>query len=123
MSFDITKPKADNRKQLRQVTDWVEDELPDALDDVTVMVNEMQCFEPNCPPLETVVTLLGAKSIVFKLFKPVAEVTQMEVVESTRAAISGETMAQHVGDAAAAGAMDDGGEEWVCGDADDMDDG
>ena len=53
--IDFTKPRADNRKFLREITTWVEDRLPDSMDDVTVMVNEMQCFEPGCPPLETVV--------------------------------------------------------------------
>ena len=66
--IDFTKPRADNRKFLREITTWVEDRLPDSMDDVTVMVNEMQCFEPGCPPLETVVTLLAGQSIVFKLW-------------------------------------------------------
>ena len=46
MSMDFTKPQANNRRFIKHVTDWVEDMLPDALDDYTVMVNEMKCFEP-----------------------------------------------------------------------------
>ncbi len=46
MSFDITRKRADNRRYLKMVTSWVEDGLPESMDDVTVMVNELQCFEP-----------------------------------------------------------------------------
>ena len=46
MAINFTQPRPNNRKYLKQVTSWVEDALPDSMDDVTVMVNEMQCFEP-----------------------------------------------------------------------------
>ena len=99
--IDFTKPRADNRKFLREITTWVEDRLPDSMDDVTVMVNEMQCFEPGCPPLETVVTLLAGQSIVFKIFKPVAEVVEGEIDPALQAALQG-TAQQHVQQPAAA---------------------
>ena len=69
------------------------------MDDVTVMVNEMQCFEPDCAPLETVVTLLGQNSIVFKIFKPVAEVLPADALSSLRSALSGNQTAQHLSSA------------------------
>ena len=91
----------DNRKFLRQVTSWVEDQLPDHMDDVTVMVNEMQCFEPGCAPLETVVTLLAGQSLVFKIFKPVAEVVPDDVSQALQSALQGAAQ-QHIQVAAAA---------------------
>ena len=99
--FDITKSKKDNRRFIKQVTTWVEDALPESIpDDVMVMVNEMQCFEPDCAPLETVVTLLGQQSIVFKIFKPVAEVLPDEAVHGLNVALqkasSGQAIPQHV---------------------------
>jgi len=118
MSIDFTQPRPDNRRFLKQVTGWVEDMLPDALDSATVMVNEMQCFEPvrapshlsrdvnlicahasvrwqGCAPLETVVTLLAQQSIVFKIFKPVAEVQPQDVSMALQNALAGQTM-QHM---------------------------
>jgi nitrate reductase delta subunit len=45
-------------------------------DDVTIMVSELACTLPGCPPLETVVAFWTEtdKRHHFKIFKPVAEV-------------------------------------------------
>jgi hypothetical protein len=46
-------------------------------DDETVMVSEIACAVPGCPPIETHIvfwTALGRHH--FKIFKPVAEVTE-----------------------------------------------
>lgn len=94
--INFQKPMPNNRKYLKQVTEWVEDALPDECDDITVMVNQMQCFEPDCAPLETVVTLLGPQSLVFKIFKPVAEVTPAEAVQGLRDVLAGNFQTQHL---------------------------
>ena len=43
---------------------------------VTVMVSELECRRPGCPPLETVVAFWDGEGSRrhFKVFKPVAEV-------------------------------------------------
>jgi nitrate reductase delta subunit len=45
-------------------------------DDVTILVSEIACAVPGCPPLETVVAFWTEtdKRHHFKIFKPVAEV-------------------------------------------------
>ena len=45
-------------------------------DEVTILVSEMACKLPGCPPLETHVLFLtsGGKRHHFKVFKPVGEV-------------------------------------------------
>lgn len=82
------------RPEIRRVQGWVEDALPESMEDCMVMVNEMQCFEPvrspptalqanvlpgvthqvsnchaqGCAPLETVVSILASpRSHVFKV--------------------------------------------------------
>ena len=97
-AFAFAAPRAD-KTHLRRVTGWVEDSIPDGMDEVTVMVNEMQCFEPDCAPLETVITLLGAaggKTIIFKIFKPAELVTPDEATAGLESALSGQQMAQHM---------------------------
>jgi hypothetical protein len=45
-------------------------------DDTTILVSQVSCRLPGCPPLETVVAFwTGDKRHQFKLFKPVAAVT------------------------------------------------
>jgi len=47
----------------------------------TVMITELQCSEPGCPPLETVVAVLeaGAPTRQFKVHKAIAEVTEQDL--------------------------------------------
>ena len=49
-------------------------------DDVAVMVTELACTEPGCPPRETVIALMypGAPA-QFKIHLPLAEVTAAHV--------------------------------------------
>lgn len=74
-----------------------------SLEEVMVSVNEMQCFEPGCAPLETVVSLIAPdqQSMVFKIFKPVAEVTPAEAVAALHQALSGVAVPQHLVEAQA----------------------
>ena len=89
--------RPDHKRQIKQVQAWVEDALPPHMEDVMVMVVEMQCFEPDCAPLETVITLLAnAKSIVFKIFKPVAEVTPADAHTGLQVVLSGATVPEHM---------------------------
>jgi hypothetical protein len=47
-----------------------------------------------------VVSLLGQQSIVFKIFKPIQEVSPAEVLEAVQSALAGDTGAQHLVDQA-----------------------
>jgi len=97
MAINFTQPQNRNKSYIRQVTSWVEDELPDSLEDAMVMVNELQCFEPGCAPLETVISILGPKSHVFKIFKPVKEVMPEEVITAVQNALNGTaSQQQHI---------------------------
>ena len=49
-------------------------------DDATVMVTELRCSEPGCPPLETVIALLSESgNRQYKLHKAIAEVAEDDV--------------------------------------------
>ena len=61
--------------------------LFEAREDDVVVVNELRCTEPGCPPLETVIALLrsGSAPRQVKVHKPVIDVTE----DDLRAAIEG----------------------------------
>lgn len=61
--------------------------LFEAADDDAVVVNELSCTEPGCPPIETVVALLraGSEPRQVKVHKPAVEVTE----DDLRVAIQG----------------------------------
>lgn len=52
-------------------------------DDVRILVTELACTEPGCPPTETVIALMhpGAPQ-QFKVHKPLSEVTEDDVVRA-----------------------------------------
>jgi hypothetical protein len=62
---------------LDRVRDWTRAHFALA-DDVTILVSEIACAVPGCPPLETVVAFWTAadRRHHFKVFKPVAEVVR-----------------------------------------------
>jgi hypothetical protein len=50
-------------------------------DDVTLMVTELRCTEPGCPPLETVIAVLrpGQPPFQHKLHKAVIDVIESDI--------------------------------------------
>jgi hypothetical protein len=63
-------------RALERVRAWTRESLELAEEDV-VLVSEVACARPSCPPLETVVTFWthsGEERHWFKVFKPIAEV-------------------------------------------------
>ena len=53
---------------IRQISDWVENELPeDEKEETSVMVNQIECVEDGCPPVECVIALLRKPKLVFKV--------------------------------------------------------
>jgi len=52
------------------------------VEDDTVMVTELRCSEPGCPPLETVIAVLSSSgSRHFKLHKSAAEIARADIDE------------------------------------------
>jgi hypothetical protein len=51
-------------------------------DDVAVMVAELRCTEPGCPPFETVVAVMDGNGPTrqYKIHKPLADVTREDVL-------------------------------------------
>ena len=75
LRFGAFRQDAAHQRALEQVRDWTRDCLDLAGDD-TVLVSEVACSRPGCPPLETVVTFWthAGERHWFKVFKPVTEV-------------------------------------------------
>lgn len=75
----MLKTASRNAEQIaavRQIKAWTRERFA-LSDDVPVMVSEIACGLPGCPPLETVVTFWTTPETrhAFKAFKPAGEVT------------------------------------------------
>jgi hypothetical protein len=70
------------------VKEWVKSVFQ--LDEcVTVMVSELQCTEPNCPPVETVIAIMDqpGKPKQYKLHKTIGEVTFADIEELSQGSL------------------------------------
>jgi hypothetical protein len=65
-----------NSQATQQVKAWALDVLQ-LEEDTSLMVTELRCTEPGCPPIETVIALLKASHPTrqYKIHKPVADIT------------------------------------------------
>jgi len=80
MSLDLfaDKPRP-NTEHLARIKAWVHDAWPQAAT-ATVIVTELTCREPGCPPLETIIAVLdGSTQRKQTLHKAVADVTESDV--------------------------------------------
>ena len=123
--INITSAKPRSSKPNAKIRKWVEQALPAQYEDVTVMVNELQCFEPGCAPVETVISLLDpGKPIVFKVFFPIAEVAESppdQVLAALQVALKGAAPAHKTDGGSAGEAAGEAADEAVgeaCGAAD-----
>jgi nitrate reductase delta subunit len=79
----FVKKSAAHKDALRRVKAWTRERfrLPD---DAAILVTELACAVPGCPPIETVVAFWtdGDQRHHFKVFKPVAEVMEDDLPPS-----------------------------------------
>lgn len=75
------QPQKRDPVQLTQVKQWVTARFA-VPDDATVMVTELRCTEPGCPPLETVIAVLAADGTrqQWKLHHAANAITEAEIV-------------------------------------------
>lgn len=61
------------------IKSWAREHL--ALAEEPVVVTELHCAEPGCPPLETVIAIVGGPGLTrqWKFHKPASEVTREDI--------------------------------------------
>jgi hypothetical protein len=76
----LGRPKRDI-SLIRQIKEWAHEALPISTE-ATVSVMELECREPGCPPLETVIVALDASSETrqWKIHKSMPEITRSDVI-------------------------------------------
>ena len=69
-----------NGQKIKEIKQWVQASL--ALPpETTILITELTCTEPGCPPLETVIALLRGPgdNVQQKIHRSIAEVTKDEI--------------------------------------------
>lgn len=75
--FAKSTPKA-NSENLRQIKDWVY-QILDIDSEISVSINQLQCREPNCPPVETVIAIMSKPPKQYKIHKSVSHITEADI--------------------------------------------
>ena len=85
LDFSHLGPRVRDPDKAAQVKRWAQDAF-NLQDGVTIMVTELRCTEPDCPPLETVIAVMHADArqpVQYKLHKPLAAVSQADLSSLT----------------------------------------
>ena len=84
--MNLFEPKLPtNIDQILLIQTWVRKQLA-LSEEVAVMVTELRCSEPGCPPLETMIAILEGpgQRRVLKIHKQMAEVTGDDIALAIR---------------------------------------
>jgi hypothetical protein len=74
--FGFARPNSDRTASTDRVREWTRTRFS-VTEEETVMVSELACNVPGCPPIEThVVFWTTAGRHHFKIFKPLAQVSE-----------------------------------------------
>lgn len=96
--FGSSHATPERTAKVRQIKEWARQALSLG-DGVVVMVTELRCTEPGCPPLETVVAVMGEagahEARQFKIHRPLAEVVYEDVERAAAGVLRGETHGPH----------------------------
>jgi len=81
MCVDLFGQSRRDRSALARVKGWAAELLELAPQD-SLVVNELACAEPGCPPHETVVLIAraGEPTVQLKVGKPAADVQRLDLV-------------------------------------------
>ena len=80
--FDLFPQKpAVSIEQLQQVKDWLYEVLQ--IDRHTIIsMSQLQCNDPNCPPLQTAIAIMTIPHRVIRIHKAIPDITLADVVQA-----------------------------------------
>ena len=79
MSFSFGKQsqKASSQK-IKQIKQWIYQALQ--IDDqISISLSQLQCTEPRCPPIETVINIMTNPVQQYKIHKSIAEIEYTDI--------------------------------------------
>ena len=92
----FSRPPQARADKTRAIKSWVRQEL-ELDDDAVVLVTELACTEPGCPPLETIVALMavGKERRQAKVHKGIDELEREDIVRMATALRTGAVHHDH----------------------------
>lgn len=75
--FSQSKPKAYPEK-LQSLKSLI-NEIFEIDSEIPVSISQLQCSEPDCPPIETVIAIMTTPAQQYKIHKSVAEIDSSDI--------------------------------------------
>ena len=79
MNFVSSNKQGSSSKSphVRKIREFVREITLDA--ETNIVVTELACLEPGCPPIETAIVIMGKKSATYKIEKEMKDVNLEDV--------------------------------------------
>lgn len=79
MSFSFGKQSQKaNSQEIKQVKQWIYQALQ-IDDEISISLSQLQCTEPGCPPIETVINVMTNPVQQYKIHKSIAEIEYTDI--------------------------------------------
>ena len=65
-------------KNIQQIKDWTYQRL-DLDSETPISINQLQCHEPGCPPVETVIAVMTSPPLQYRINKQISEITEIDM--------------------------------------------
>ncbi|MBE9212951.1 hypothetical protein IQ247_09670 [Plectonema cf. radiosum LEGE 06105] len=79
MSFSFGKQSQKASYQnIKQIKQWIYQALQ-IDDEISISLSQLQCTEPGCPPIETVINIMTNPVQQYKIHKSIAEIEYTDI--------------------------------------------
>ncbi len=75
--FTKSTPQVD-LEQLNQIKTWVYRQLK-INPEISISISQLQCHEPGCPPLETVIAIMTNPPTQYKIHKEISQIIEADI--------------------------------------------
>ncbi|MGD1918447.1 MAG: hypothetical protein ACFCAD_05915 [Pleurocapsa sp.] len=70
-----------NSKSIQQIKDWTYQRL-NIDSEITISINQLQCHEQGCPPVETVIVVMTSPPQQYTIHQPISEITEIDITHN-----------------------------------------
>ena len=79
----FTRPTSKaNSENIQQIKHWAY-QILDIDSEIPISINQLQCHEPDCPPVETVIAVMTSPPQQYKIHKPISEINATDIEQLT----------------------------------------
>ena len=69
-----------NSGNLQQIKNWTY-QILNSDSEIPISISQLQCHEPDCPPIETVIVVMTSPPQQYKIHKPISDITEADIDE------------------------------------------